>query len=39
LIASATLLLAAAASQAKGFKTVGSAPVILYDLPWTQARV
>jgi len=33
LIASATLLLAAAASQAQNFKTVGSAPVILYDLP------
>ena len=27
------LLLAAAASQAQDFKTVGNAPVILYDLP------
>ena len=33
LIAGATLLLAAAASLAQDFKTVGNAPVILYDLP------
>jgi SH3-like domain-containing protein len=33
LIAGATLSLAAAASLAQDFKTVGSAPVILYDLP------
>ena len=36
LIAGLTLMLAAAASQAFDFKTVGAAPVILYDAPSTK---
>jgi SH3-like domain-containing protein len=35
-IAGLTLMLAAAASQAFDFKTVGAAPVILYDAPSTK---
>ncbi|SFV10302.1 SH3 domain-containing protein [Pseudoduganella namucuonensis] len=36
LIAGATLMLAAAASHALDFKSVGAAPVILYDAPSTK---
>ncbi|MYM69230.1 SH3 domain-containing protein [Pseudoduganella sp. FT55W] len=36
LIAALTMTLAAAASQAYDFKTVGAAPVILYDAPSTK---
>ncbi|MFS2005928.1 SH3 domain-containing protein [Duganella sp. CT11-25] len=36
LIAGLTMMLAAAASQAFDFKTVGAAPVILYDAPSTK---
>lgn len=36
LIAGALLMLAAAASQALDFKTVGAAPAILYDAPSTK---
>ncbi|HEV7814289.1 MAG TPA: SH3 domain-containing protein [Janthinobacterium sp.] len=38
LIAGAALLMAAAASHAFDFKTVGTAPVILYDAPSTKGE-